>query len=554
MLSYRHFLVLWWVGVLFPVCSPSLAQDYELSVQGVNEHLIPRKEHLDSLALYRYTNEYVRDLRSKGYWLASLDSMKWDQDTVFCYFYQGRKFDKVRMVVDPNEKDDLRAKESTIRDVQQASQFLDEQIVWYENHGYPFAAALIDSSKLVDDVLLLYLQIDPGMYITYDSIQVAPGDILSGKFLSQYLQLGYDRAYDESKINQISRRIENLPAVSLESIESHFRLQKAEVALELKQEKVNRFDGVLGLVPAGDDNEKVQLTGELNLSLKNLFHSAKEFDLHWEKYTDNSQSLEASYLHPAFLGTPLDLYLSYDQLKEDSLFSNRNLVAGLDFYTGGWIRWRVSYQNQLGNELNDESDSSGNFTIDYYGLSVNGWRVDSRQHPKKGQLFSLSAQVGQKEIRKDTVANRNITQYKAEVSLKTHHKIARRSVIYGALAAGWLQSDELYLNDLFRLGGLRSIRGFNENAFYAGEYVRGSLEWRFYIEEYSYLVAFFDQGILSYGIESGRYSDQPSGLGFGMQFDTAAGSFQLLYGLGRRDGQEFSFDSSKIHFGYSALF
>ncbi|MCV9388661.1 BamA/TamA family outer membrane protein [Reichenbachiella ulvae] len=556
MLSYRHFifLLLLWGGfsaMPFSLC----AQNLQVQVEGLEERFVPRQVEIDSSSWTIYSQSILMQLRESGYWLASLDSVSWQEERVAFYFYQGRRYDQVQFEITGEEG--LEEKSFMPRrthGIQQVEDRLTRTIAQYENHGYPFATLSIDSSYLQDDQLFLRLSVDPGMFITYDSLLVKPDDVLSAKFLSRYLGMPYGHYYDESKVQGIKDKLENLPAVSLKSISSSFRLQQAQLALDLQAEKVNYFDGILGLVPANENRDKVQLTGELNLSLKNLFKSAKQFELHWEKFTDNSQMLDASYLHPVFLGTPLDLYVAYDQLKQDTLFSNRSLTLAFDYYLNGKARIRASYENQLGNELNDASGESGNFRLDYYGVGIDFWQLDNRQFPREGQAFALEAKVGQKETRIDTASNINGTQYRLKAAFRTFHPIGRRMVLHGALSGGYLQGDPLYLNDLFRLGGLRSVRGFNENEFYASRYAQFSLEWRFYLERRSYLVVFADQALMAYDIESGSFRDEPTGVGAGMQFDTSGGSFLILYGLGRRRNEAFSFDSSKIHFGYTALF
>lgn len=556
MLSYRHFLFLLLIGMGFKGWSQNdPIPKYAIEVEGLESRFIPKQALLDTSQVSIFSEAILTRLRSEGYWLASLDSLSWREQKVVCHYYQGRQFDQVRFQIKGEEEWQQQAfTPRRTKDINEVGARLQRAIQYYENHGYPFASIQIDSSFLDGENLNLGLSVDPGMLITYDSMVLNPEGILSPKFLSRYLDMPYGRAYNESSVQKIKDKMENLPAVSLQSVQTRFRLQQAEVTLKLEPEKVNYFDGILGLVPANDNRERVQLTGELNLSLKNLFKSAKQFDLHWERFTDNSQMLEASYLHPVFLGTPLDLYLAYDQLKQDTLFSNRSLTLAFDYYLNGKAKIRASYENQLGNELNDLSGESGNFRLDYYGLGLDLWYLDDRQFPKQGQALKLNGQVGQKEARLDTASNIRSTQYRLTAGFQTFHPLGRKMVLHGALSAGYLQGSPLYLNDLFRLGGLHSIRGFNENEFFASRYAQISLEWRYYLERRSYLVVFADQALLTYDIERGAFRDEPGAFGAGMQFDTSGGSFLILYGLGRRQNEAFSFDSSKIHFGYTALF
>ena len=146
------------------------------------------------------------------------------------------------------------------------------------------------------------------------------------------------------------------------------------------------------------------------------------------------------------------------------------------------------------------------------------------------------------------------TQYNFSASYNQFIGLSRRSILAVLSSGGLLVNDYLYLNDLFRLGGLQSIRGFDEDEFFASQFVFGSIEWRYYLDNESYLLMFYDQAFLGYNLINSDFQDNPSGLGGGMQLSTDGGNFRILYGMGRRIGQGFSFDTFKIHFGYSALF
>jgi len=115
-------------------------------------------------------------------------------------------------------------------------------------------------------------------------------------------------------------------------------------------------------------------------------------------------------------------------------------------------------------------------------------------------------------------------------------------------------SDRLFLNELYRLGGLNSIRGFNEYNFYASEYIIGTLELRVYLNNFSNVFLLYDQSYLSYDLEAAAFSDTPFGIGTGMNLQTDNGQFLLVFALGKSKDQPLDLRYSKIHFGYAATF
>ena len=113
-----------------------------------------------------------------------------------------------------------------------------------------------------------------------------------------------------------------------------------------------------------------------------------------------------------------------------------------------------------------------------------------------------------------------------------------------------LYNDELLTNELYRLGGLNSIRGFNEKEFFAKNYLSSRIELRSFFEQGSYLYVFYDQ--LFYKRDA--LTDSPIGLGLGFALETRSGQFNFALASGNSNQQSISFDELRAHFGYTATF
>jgi len=167
-----------------------------------------------------------------------------------------------------------------------------------------------------------------------------------------------------------------------------------------------------------------------------------------------------------------------------------------------------------------------------------------------------------KKIRKNSRLNQELydsidlrsIQYSIEAGLKNYFEISQFLVVYHQLRGGVLINDNLFLNELYRLGGLNTLRGFNENFFFASHYALSNLETRLYIESKSYLFVFYDQSFLSFDVNENDFQDFPLGVGVGVSLGLKAGVFNFVYAIGRSDDQPFTFSLSKIHFGYISTF
>ncbi|MBE9485336.1 MAG: hypothetical protein IMY74_10845, partial [Bacteroidetes bacterium] len=103
-------------------------------------------------------------------------------------------------------------------------------------------------------------------------------------------------------------------------------------------------------------------------------------------------------------------------------------------------------------------------------------------------------------------------------------------------------------------GGLKTLRGFDEESITASIYSIFTLEFRYLFDVNSFFQVFFDGAYYEHNANSGYLKDTPYGFGAGINFETKAGIFALSYALGSREGQSLQFKSAKIHFGLTAKF
>ena len=115
-------------------------------------------------------------------------------------------------------------------------------------------------------------------------------------------------------------------------------------------------------------------------------------------------------------------------------------------------------------------------------------------------------------------------------------------------------SDLIYKNELFRIGGSKILRGFDQESIFTSWYIVNTLEIRYIFEEYSSFYAFYDLGFYNQKTATDDISDQPFGFGLGMRFGTKGGVFDISYALGKQFDNPILFKNAKIHFGYSLIF
>ncbi|MGB3616851.1 MAG: BamA/TamA family outer membrane protein, partial [Catalinimonas sp.] len=193
-----------------------------------------------------------------------------------------------------------------------------------------------------------------------------------------------------------------------------------------------------------------------------------------------------------------------------------------------------------------------------YGLTYERRNQDDLYYPRRGWHLLLEAAVGNKRLSggeawTDSLAVRT-TQTTAEGAATRYFTLRPRLVLVARGRGGGVFGPNLFVNDLYQLGGLQTLRGFDENYFFAARYAVATAELRWFLDATSYLRLFVDQGYVSARTVRSDAADRPLGAGVGLSFRTAAGVFQFDYALGRAQDQRFAANQSKIHFGLTSRF
>ena len=105
-------------------------------------------------------------------------------------------------------------------------------------------------------------------------------------------------------------------------------------------------------------------------------------------------------------------------------------------------------------------------------------------------------------------------------------------------------------NELFRIGGANSIRGFNEQSFFTSNYTYFNIEYRYLTASKSYFYSITDYGRLKI---SSNYNDIV-GLGAGYSFLTNNSRINFAIALGNNLLNEFQFRNPKIIINWKTFF
>jgi outer membrane protein assembly factor BamA len=447
---------------------------------------------------------------------------------------------------------------------------LQEKLLRYcENNGYPFAQVMLDSVHINGDEFSARLQLTKYKLVKIDSIIIKGNAKIAPVYMYSYLGIKPGDLYNESRVGAIRARLKELPFVhEVRPYEISFGDQSTKLILYLEKRKASQFDGILGLVP-DPTTGKVQFTGDVRIKLQNSFNRGELIDLNWKKLQTQAQNLNLKLSYPFLLSTPFGVEYGLTLFKQDSTYLNVNQQLAVQYLLSGGNYFKV-YINQRTSSLLTTTGLE-NITVlpDYadvssltYGLGFRSQKLDYRLNPRSGYTFSITVGTGTKTIKQNPNVNpvvyQNLklssTQYNGDLLGEYYFPLGGRHVVKTALNASFISADNLFRNELFRLGGLSTLRGFDEESIYASSFGIFSLEYHYILEQNSYIFLFGDYAWYERNSINSYVQDTPVGFGAGIRFDTKAGIFSISYALGKQFTNSFELKSGKINFGFVSLF
>ncbi len=535
-------------------------------------------------------------LQTNGYLAASFDSLVIDSVAAKASFYLGNQYQWATLDVSQIPKNMLAASGYRSKNFQQQSFSpraiirLQERLLRYaENNGYPFASVRLTNIELNGNQFSASLQLDKGNLISMDSIVVVGDAKISNAYLRNYLGIKQKHPYNESTVEQISGRVKELPFLQEVSPPKVLFLDtRAKVNLFLKRKKASRFNLVLGILPkppttgpAGNSRQRFEIIGDGQLYLANALGAGEKLDIDFKSYVNKRRELKAHILYPYLPLVPVGIDARFELFIADTLFRDVKTYLGLQYSSKGnnYLKAFLDRKNSVlltvdSVKLAAQKRLPEVLDVKYtlYGFEFHQEQLDYRFNPRKGYLLNMLVGAGLKKVAPNLnilsvgealeidfqnqydSLNQNRLQYRLQAKIEKYWPIGKLSVIKTGFTGAYLGNKHLLQNELYRIGGNRILRGFDEESIWASFYAVATLEYRFILSQNANFFAFFDGANVQNRSRNTDTKDYPFGFGLGANLETKAGIFGLMYALGRQQDNPINFRQGKIHFGYVAYF
>jgi hypothetical protein len=448
--------------------------------------------------------------------------------------------------------------DSIILPYSQIESFLKQTTQNLEQNGFAFAKVkLINIQKRRQDIYA-DLTIDTGRKRVINAIEIKYTNQQQKSLLPKGAEKQISKKYKNSLFSQ--KNIEELHGDyekfgfinQIKYPEILFTKDTTKVFVYLEKSKSNIFDGYLGF--NNTENKKIQLNGYLDLTLVNTLRNGEELSIYWKNDGNNQKIFNANLTAPYLFKSQIGIRAQLNIFKQDSIFQNTKTAIQLGY--------SIDYNRQFyfGYESTESSDiqNSNNQNLSDFKNSFYTTTIDFKKNSTKNNLFPtksfLNITIGTGN--RNTIINPSLKQNFVNFNIMNNFYINEKNIINVKNQNYYLKSQNYLTNELFRFGGINSIRGFAENSLQANLIISLMTEYRYLVSQNFYFNSILDYCYYedpTITIEKNK-NEKLLGIGMGLGVQTTNGLLKFAITNGKTKNEELKFYNTNITISYNVKF
>ena len=434
-----------------------------------------------------------------------------------------------------------------------------ERVVTYmADRGFPFAGTKIGDFRLDGNSIGFVFMIREGPFCTVGDVALENSSALNSKALKRALGIKSGEGYSERSLRRglgylkrtalfaevgepvVSVSAQGAPPSPEPNPESRVR-----IAVPVRDRKTTSIAGAIGF--RGRTNE---VTGGVSLSLLNIARTGRSAKTSWEATGRNVSSFYLSYAEPWVMGLPFSSSVSFEQVVRDTLFARTALGLVLKVPLSSLASAQVGAN--LEKAVNTEGARTRTSRLAWLaGIELlSGGPVWSSEN---SFVAALEGTRGDKKVA-HLLENRTNKETLSTLSgrMLLQRRFGRNQIcLVDVKASAILEGTELATPDeLFSLGGKRTLRGYSERQFLASTV--GSIQTEYGLavgDEGGRAFVFMDYG---YACTQALSTADRFHIGYGVGLRVPSPVGLAGIDLGIPSGESLS--SGKIHVGLEGTF
>lgn len=492
-----------------------------------------------------------------------LENTKENDSSYVAKFSLGEKINSIHIYIGENSELNNwitldTKKDSLILPYSQVELFLNGTLKKMEQNGFAFAKLKLVNFQKKKKVLHAELQFESGKQRLLSSIVV------------KFAESEKKNSFPEGHLKQINRRYRNTTfnqeivrkiytdfdefrfVNQIRKPEILFTKDTTKVYVYLEKRKSNAFDGFIGF--SNNEKNKLVFNGYLDLALENSLQAGEQFLLYWKNDGKNQQTFKVSVDFPYLFKSPIGLKAQLYIFKQDSIYQNAKTAIDLGYLLDYNTRIYLGYQSTESSDIqNTNSISISDYKSSFLTTNLEYSKLDfvNTIFPKKTNL-SMTIGLGSRSASGFDEAAGSCKQVFININAMHNFYFDKKNSVNVNYQNYFLKSETYIINELYRFGGVNSIRGFAENSLQAHFMTAINTEYRYIVSPDLYLHSILDYGY--YQDDTSNTKGNLMGFGLGLGLQTKNGLLKLALANGSTGKKEVKFHNTFVTMAYNVKF
>ena len=508
------------------------------------------KKHLQKKDALDEIDRILQQVKKRGFFTARIDSISKTNKELIAYLDLGKKINEIIIVTKKDNTngiidsgiDSIKIKTREFSDL--TNQLL-EQI---DRKGNSFSEITYVNPLLKNDTLFLEMKISNSSSRKIDKVITRGYEDFPKKFITKYFLIDKNTVFSKQKLNQVSALSNKLDFIKEKKApEVLFKKDSTHLYLFLDKIGTSSFDGLVNF-SSKENGKGLLLNGNLDLKLNNTFNTGEKFEIIWNKVSDEKTDFKINSYVPYILNSKFSTTLEFYLYRQDSTFINTNFELKTDYSINQKSHASILYSSEKSNYLlNISNNDLASYSNYFIGLGYELKKSSTSNLYKYKNGLNLNLTIGK---RKTDIES--INQLKFHFSAFANVQINNRGYLNIKNESGLLTSRNYLLNELFRIGGANSIRGYNEQSILTNGYSYSNIEFRYSLDTSSYLYSITDLGV--YKENTTNKIKKLIGIGAGYQFRINNNLVNLGYVISTNSSTNTKLNSSRLVVRWTSFF
>ena len=508
------------------------------------------KKHLQKKDALDEIDRILQQVKKRGFFTARIDSISKTNKELIAYLDLGKKINEIIIVTKKDNTngiidsgiDSIKIKTREFSDL--TNQLL-EQI---DRKGNSFSEITYVNPLLKNDTLFLEMKISNSSSRKIDKVITRGYEDFPKKFISKYFLIDKNTVFSKQKLNQVSALSNKLDFIKEKKVpEVLFKKDSTHLYLFLDKIGTSSFDGLVNF-SSKENGKGLLLNGNLDLKLNNTFNTGEKFEIIWNKVSDEKTDFKINSYVPYLFNSKFSTTLEFYLYRQDSTFINTNFELKTDYSINQKSHASILYSSEKSNYLlNISNNDLASYSNYFIGLGYELKKSSTSNLYKYKNGLNLNLTIGKRKT--DT---ESINQLKFHFSAFANVQINNRGYLNIKNESGLLTSKNYLLNELFRIGGANSIRGYNEQSIFTNGYSYSNIEFRYSLDTSSYLYSITDLGV--YKENTTNKIKKLLGIGAGYQFRINNNLVNLGYVISTNSSTNAKLNSSRLVVRWTSFF